>query len=187
VARGGNRGEEEEERKVASVIAFWNLTFSPHFVEHEIYAEKSTEALARIEQTRIQYAKQKGRIIQFRVGSFNEGVAMPSDTEMAAYAKNLPPIYHDIMAAFLEIEPGRKAGYGLAFQTIAMHFANTKRGHGLEEVREACKQLAGSGFVEIKNDIFVHPTDLGEQLIAVVTGKPRASKFTVPQLPPRTW
>ena len=53
-----------------------------------------------------------------------------------------------------------------------MHFANTKRGYGLEEVQEACKPLADSGFIEIKNEIFAHPTDLGEQsLIAAVTDK----------------
>ena len=112
---------------------------------------------------------------------------MPSDSELTAYAKSLPPIYRDILAAFPEIEPGRKAGYGLAFQTLALHFANTRRGYSLGEVQEACKQLADSGFVEIKNRIFVHPTDVGEQLIAVVTGGPRASTSLVPELPIRTW
>ena len=112
---------------------------------------------------------------------------MPSDAEMTAYAKNLPPIYRDIMAAFPTIEPGRKAGYGLAFQTLAIHFVNNNREWGFGEVQEACKLLADSGFVEIKNVFFVHPTELGEQLIAVVTGGSRASSLAVPQLPPRTW
>lgn len=112
---------------------------------------------------------------------------MPTDPQMAAYAKNLAPVYQDIMAAFPAIEPGRKAGYGLAFQTLAMHFANTRRGYGLGEVREACERLADEGFIEIKNAIFAHPTDLGEQLIAVVTGKPSASSSGLPQLPARTW
>jgi hypothetical protein len=112
---------------------------------------------------------------------------MPSDAEMAAYARSLPPIYRDIMAAFPAIEASRKAGYGLAFQTLAMHFANTKRGYGVGEIQEACKQLAENGFIEIKNGIFAHPTDLGEQLIAVVTGGSRASSLVVPQLPARSW
>ena len=60
---------------------------------------------------------------------------MPSDAEMTAYAKNLPDIYRDIMAAFPAIEPGRKAGYGLAFQTLAMHFANTRAGTASEKCR----------------------------------------------------
>jgi hypothetical protein len=112
---------------------------------------------------------------------------MPSDAEMAAYAQGIPSIYREIMGAFAAIEPGRKAGYGLAFQTLAMHFANTSRKWSLIEVQEACKQLADSGFVEIKNRIFVHPTDLGEQLIAAITGQPRASQLAIPELPARTW
>lgn len=112
---------------------------------------------------------------------------MPSEAEMKEYAKKLPPIYRDIVAAFPRIEPGRKAGYGLALQTLAMHFANTGGGHGLEEVREACLRLADSGFIEIKNGIFAHPTDLGEQLIAAVTERPRASSLSVPNLPAFNW
>jgi len=112
---------------------------------------------------------------------------MPSDAEMTAYAKSLPDIYRDIMKAFPAIEPDRKAGYGLAFQTVAMHFANTRRGYSLEEVQEACMRLADQGFIEIKNGIFAHPTDLGEQLIAAVTDRPRASSLSLPPLPARTW
>ena len=112
---------------------------------------------------------------------------MPSDAEIAAYAKNLPPIYRDILAAFPEVEPGRKAGYGLAFQTLAMHFANTRRSSDLGEVQEACRQLAENGFFEIKNGIFAHPTDLGERLIAAVSGAPRAPTSGVPRLPVHTW
>src|ERR1043166_6857208 len=61
--------------------------------------------------------------------SRKQGIAMPNDTEIIAYAKSLPDIYRDILAAFPAIEPGRNAGYGLAFQTLAMHFANTRRGY----------------------------------------------------------
>lgn len=112
---------------------------------------------------------------------------MPTDAEMIEYAKTLPSIYHDIMAAYPEVEPGRKAGYGLAFQTLVMHFINTRRGWALAEVQEACKQLADTGFLEIKNGIFAHPTDIGEQLIAAVTGKPTAPHMNVPELPKRPW
>ncbi len=112
---------------------------------------------------------------------------MPTDAQMAAYAKSLPPIYRDILTAFPAIEPHRKAGYGLAFQTLAMHFANTRCGYSLGEVQEACMRLAEQGFIEIRNGIFAHPTDLGEQLIAVAAGKPRASSSDLPQLPARTW
>lgn len=112
---------------------------------------------------------------------------MPSKTELLAYAKKLPDIYRDILAAFPEIEPYRKAGFGLAFQTLAAHFVNTRRGHGLGEIQEACKRLKAAGIMQIKNRIFAHPTALGEQLIAVVTGRPVASNAQVPVLPTRTW
>jgi len=107
--------------------------------------------------------------------------------ELEAYAAQLPPIYRDIIAAFPEIEPGRKAGYGLAFQTLAVHFANTRRKWGLGDVQAACGRLAESGFIEIKNGIFAHPTELGERLIAIVTNTPVASHEHVPQLPAQTW
>ena len=112
---------------------------------------------------------------------------MPTDAEMTAYASSLPSIYRDIMAAFPTIEPGRKAGYGLALQTLAMHFANTRRAYSFGDVQEACKKLAEEGFIEFKNEIFAHPTELGEQLIAAVTSKPRASKPSTPPLPAHNW
>ena len=112
---------------------------------------------------------------------------MPTDAEIAAYSANLPPIYRAILAAFPEVEPGRKAGDGLAYQTLAVHFANKRREFGLSEVQEACNRLADSGFVEIKNRIFAHPTPLGERLIAAISGRPIASELNVPQLPAHSW
>ena len=112
---------------------------------------------------------------------------MPSDAEINAYAETLPAIYREILAAFPEIEPGRKAGYGRAFQTLAIHFANTRHAYGLNEIQEACEQLAESGFLEIKNGIFAHPTDLREQLIAAVAGTPRAPISRPPPPTVLTW
>ncbi len=108
---------------------------------------------------------------------------MPNDAELAAYAERLPPIYRDILAAFPEIEPGRRAGDGLAFPTLAVHFINCGIAHGQEEVEEACRQLAGGGIVTIRNGFFAYPTELGERLIAVLTGKRAAPKVRVPELP----
>ena len=111
---------------------------------------------------------------------------MPPDAELSAYAQKLPPIYRDILAAFPEVEPGRKVGYGLAFQTLAAHFYNRRLEHGFAEVQEACRQLADMGFLEIRNNIFAHPTELGESLIAILSGK-RAPEFRIPALPRPTW
>ncbi len=111
---------------------------------------------------------------------------MPTDAELKAYAGTLPTIYRDILAAFPDVDPGRKAGDGLAFQTLAAHFANQGVPHGLGEVHEACLSLAANGFFVIRNVIFSHPTDLGELLIAAVTGK-HAQPRSVPELPQPTW
>ncbi len=111
---------------------------------------------------------------------------MPNN-RLEDYAKQLPEIYREILAAFPEIEPSRKAGDGLAFQTLAMHFANTSKRWGFGDAQAACEQLRQHGFLEIKNGIFAHSTDLGEQLIGAVTQKPPASKRDIPSLPARAW
>lgn len=111
---------------------------------------------------------------------------MPTDAELAAYAQKLPPIYRDILTAYSEIEPGRTRGSGHAFQTLAAHFFNRRLEHTLVEVQEACRRLADRGFFEIRNEIFAHPTALGEHLIAILTGKP-TRELHVPELPQPTW
>jgi len=119
---------------------------------------------------------------------------MPSATELGAYVKKLPPIYRDILKAFPEIEPGRKAGQGLAFQTLTVHLNGSgmikgirRNRYSFEEVQEACRRLAEMGFIEIRNEIFAHPTELGEKLIAAATGKEPAPQMSVPELPRPTW
>jgi hypothetical protein len=112
---------------------------------------------------------------------------MPTDDDLKAFAKQLPSIYRDILSAFPAIEPNRKAGFGLAFQTIAAHFYNRQVSYGLGEIEGACQELTANGFLEIKNGIFAHPTDLGERLISVISGHPVAAKNVLPALPTRTW
>ncbi|MBY0231980.1 MAG: hypothetical protein K2W96_22075 [Gemmataceae bacterium] len=107
---------------------------------------------------------------------------MPTDAELSFYAASLPPIYKDILAAYPAVEPGRRGGDGLAFQTLAIHFVNEGIAYGFGEVREAGEQLAQSGLIEIKHGMFAHPTPLGEKLIGLISGKP-ASERRVPPLP----
>ena len=111
---------------------------------------------------------------------------MPTDAELSAYAKELPPIYRDILAAYPEVEPGRRPGGGLAFQTLTIHFANRRIEHGFVDVQEACERLAKAEILQIRNQIFAHPTELGERLIVALTGK-RASERRIPELPQPTW
>jgi hypothetical protein len=44
--------------------------------------------------------------------------------------------------------------------------------------------LRDSGIVGIKNGIFLHPSDLGEQLIEVIAETEAVPAVTVPPLPP---
>jgi hypothetical protein len=99
------------------------------------------------------------------------------------YAERLPDIYREILAAFPRIEPHRKAGYGLAFQTIAADFESRGTEYTLGAVIQACEQLRDNGLVEIQYGIFVRPTDRGELVITAITGKePRPAE--IPPLPP---
>ncbi|MGA2065100.1 MAG: hypothetical protein ABSG86_09030 [Thermoguttaceae bacterium] len=112
------------------------------------------------------------------------------------YVEDLPDIYRDILTAFPEIEPARKAGEGLAYQTLYGRLQNWPEGEGLYdyvqahrrrswslgEVVQACQNMERGGAVVIKHDIFVHPTPLGEEMIAILTGK-KAGQHNVPDFP----
>ena len=107
---------------------------------------------------------------------------MATDEQMESYANSLPPIYREILAAFPRLDPSRKQGYGLAFQTLEVGL----EGFSLGDIILACKQLANRDIVKIKHEIFMHPTQLGERLIGILTGRsaPRASQVpTLPELP----
>ena len=109
---------------------------------------------------------------------------MATDTELREYAEKLPDIYREILAAFPRFMPTRKAGFGLAFQSLAADFENRQLKYTMGEIILACEKLRERGFVEIKHGIFVCPTDDGEQLISAVTGQEPAAAVAVPDLPP---
>jgi hypothetical protein len=110
---------------------------------------------------------------------------MPTDEQMRGYADALPPIYREILTAFPRIEPTRRQGYGLAFQTLAADFENRDVPFNLGEILQAGQELERNGLVEIKNRIFVHPTALGERLIALLIGQqgPAVKVDPLPALP----
>ncbi len=110
---------------------------------------------------------------------------MPTDDQLRAYAAAMPPIYREILGAFPRIEPSRRQGYGLAFQTLAADFENREVPFGLDEIFQACQELERNGLVEIKNRIFVHPTALGERLVTLMTGQqaPSVKVDPLPALP----
>lgn len=83
------------------------------------------------------------------------------------YVKRLPAIYRDILAAFPRFDATRKVGYGLSYQSL---YSALNGKYQLGEIRIACERMAEGGVMEIKNDIFAHPTALGEELISEITG-----------------
>jgi hypothetical protein len=95
------------------------------------------------------------------------------------YVTSLPDIYREVLSAFPALEPSRKTGYGLAYQTIYEHLQDSRT---LGEIIEACRQMQEGGAVEVKNQLFVHPTPLGEEIIAELTGQ-RAREPHVPPFP----
>jgi hypothetical protein len=97
------------------------------------------------------------------------------------YMRSLPAIYRDILAAFPQFDPTRKAGYGLSFQSL---YSALKGTYTLGEIRMACEEMAKGGAMEIKHEIFANPTALGEELIAAVTGNSIPSKGVPPFKPP---
>lgn len=95
------------------------------------------------------------------------------------YISTLAPIYKDVLGAFHHFDPTRQLCDGLAYQSL---FSVLSDKYTLGEVRSACLELAKGGAVEIRNSIFAHPTELGEELIEAITGeKPRSLP---PFLPP---
>ena len=98
------------------------------------------------------------------------------------YLKTIPPIYRDVLEAFPRISPSRKKGDSLAISTIYANMENEKKSYSIGEIREACKNLADNGVLENRYLIFVHPTDLGEELIASLTGSNTPEK-SIPPFP----
>jgi hypothetical protein len=110
-------------------------------------------------------------------GVVQEVQAVPVPHE---YVESLPAIYRDILAAFPEFDATRKQGYGLSYQSL---YSALDGKYTLGEIVLACQEMAKGGVAEIKNEIFVHPTALGEELIAGITNG-KVAQVAVPPFPP---
>lgn len=82
------------------------------------------------------------------------------------YVESLPDIYRDILRAFWMFNPLKRPGYGVAFQSL--YSVLNDKGYSLGQIHEACVQMQKGGVVEIRNEIFAHPTPAGDELIALV-------------------
>jgi len=97
------------------------------------------------------------------------------------YVKGLPEIYRDILAAFPRFDPTRRVGYGLSYPSL---YSALNSRYSLGEIRMGCERMAEGGVMEIKNEIFAHPTPLGEELIAVAAGRSVPAQAVPPFHPP---
>lgn len=82
----------------------------------------------------------------------------------------LPEVYVELLRAFSEIDPGRSRGSALAIPTLYAHLRDLHRKQQREPwsigyVKEAIDQLVDHGVVEIRNRLFVSPSERGEELI----------------------
>ncbi|MCA9162080.1 MAG: hypothetical protein R3C99_07145 [Pirellulaceae bacterium] len=82
------------------------------------------------------------------------------------YLTNLAPIYRDVLAAFFRFDPTRRSGDGLAVQSL---YSVLDEQYTLGEVRAACLELIKGGALELEHEIFVRPTEMGEQLVEALT------------------
>ncbi len=97
----------------------------------------------------------------------------------AKYVDSLPEIYRDILRAFWMFNPLRRPEYGVAFQSL--YSVLNDKGYTLGQIREACIQMQKGGVLEIRNEIFAHPTAAGDELIEFVNhNRPPV----VPDFPP---
>lgn len=103
---------------------------------------------------------------------------MPNVTDV--YVKSLPDIYRDILKVFPDFVPDRRAGYALAFQSL---YAYLREKWTLAQIISACERMEKAGAVEIKNKIFVQPTEFGEDIIAALIGKHAPVADSVPEFP----
>ena len=109
---------------------------------------------------------------------------MPTVQELHEYVDRLPKLYREVLAAFPHIEPNRRKGYGLAFQSLMADFEERQVGYSLGEIILGCEELQKYGLVEIKHRIFVHPTARGEELISALTGHQAVAPHIDPLPPP---
>jgi len=107
-----------------------------------------------------------------------------SDAEIIAnYAHSLPELYQEIFRAFPSLEPERRLGYGLTFQTISDNFDAKGKKFSLGQVIKAANELEKYGLAQIKHRNFLVPSSTGEAIIGALTGH-HAEPETIPPLPP---
>ncbi len=135
---------------------------------------------------------------------------MPTPEQLQAYADGLPDIYRDILHVFgsqpVERRYREPVIEGSIVATLGGWQGHRRPKYPPAQVEAALDKFETAGILEWSGALWdipldsprpqpgdrsqargrYAPTDLGEQLIAVVTGRP-ALKVEVPELPAPTW
>jgi len=106
---------------------------------------------------------------------------MPEITQK--YVDDLPDIYRDVLGAFPVFNPQRLIDSGVAFQSL---YSALYDKYTLAEIRIACERMEEGGVLKIENEIFAHPTPLGEDLISRLSEGVGAEETVPPFSPPPT-
>lgn len=124
----------------------------------------------------------------------------PTDQQLKHYAAELPKIYKYVLEAFAKASQRRRAGEPLPLSVINQWVLLMDDYYRMGDVEEAIKNLRERGFLTLHFDPDLHdwdangevisediqPTELGERLIAILTGIGPV-RSVVPKLPELVW
>ena len=96
------------------------------------------------------------------------------------YVTSLPDIYREILRDFWMFNPLRRSNWGVAIPTMFSVLADK---YTLGEIREACDAMVRAGVLEIRNESFVYPTTIGDDLIRVINSDRKPLVPAFPELP----
>jgi hypothetical protein len=141
----------------------------------------------------------------------SDTATVPTDEQLKEYAAQLPDLYKDILAAYQYADPNRERGVGVFEGTLRNFLWNElmrsgrdgidpgqKRRYpfspaldefGDEGFSEAVSRLIAEGFIEPRGPNGIGsliPTEVGERLIEIVSGRPVPRKV-FPDLPKPRW
>jgi hypothetical protein len=116
-------------------------------------------------------------------------MAEPTDEQLREYAAKLPEIYRDVLAAFPKADPARRQGDAVQVERLLQALPGTQFDTDRPTLRDVSEAISNLRFEELVEDTGfegVYPTELGERLVAAITGR-MAPVRVVPPLPVPTW
>ena len=109
---------------------------------------------------------------------------LPTSAQMKAYAEKLPEIYRAVFRSMYQTDPDRTIGETISFGLLQ---SRLEPNYPTRIIYACIIELETNGYLTLDERIgMIELTDLGEELLAVITGK-RPREETIPKLPKPTW